>query len=42
MAADNFRRLAAIRDEYDPQRRFPDFRVKPGVTPNEFEPPASD
>jgi len=37
MAADNFRRLTAVRDEYDPQRRFPDFRVKPGTTPNEFE-----
>lgn len=37
MAADNFRRLAAIRDEYDPQRRFPGFRVKPGATANEFE-----
>jgi FAD/FMN-containing dehydrogenase len=32
-------RLAAIRDQYDPQRRFPGFRVKPGANPNEFEAP---
>jgi FAD/FMN-containing dehydrogenase len=42
MAVDNFRRLGAIREEYDPQQRFPGFRVKQGVTANEFERPASD
>ena len=41
MAADNFRRLGAIRDEYDPHQRFPWF-APPGVTPNEFEPSVSD
>ena len=39
MAPDNFRRLAEIRGEYDPDRRFPGYRVKAGVIANEFEGP---
>ena len=40
MADENFARLEAIREVYDPTRMFPGFRVKPGTTVNEFERPA--
>jgi FAD/FMN-containing dehydrogenase len=33
----NFARLESIRRDYDPTGMFPGFRVKPGITPNEFE-----
>ena len=42
MAPDNFRRLAAIRDEYDPHRRFPGFRVKAGADPERVRTVRSD
>ena len=38
MADANFAKLQRLRDSYDPNRRMPDYRIKPGVAPNTFEP----
>ena len=38
MADANYAKLESIRAAYDPGGMFPSYRVKPGSTPNEFDP----